>query len=79
MPSAGRGLRFLVAVYSAAFDRDGLHLHMCSGLTRKLLGLHHLRGYGKLPGANGLGTASLWRRKQAILWQDSPVSGIVAL
>lgn len=68
-----------MAVYSAASDRDGLHLHMCSGLTRKLLGLHHLRGYGESLGTNGLGTASRWRKKQTILWQDSLVLGIVVL
>lgn len=79
MPVAGLRLKFLMAVYSAVFDRDGLHLHMCSGLTRKLLGPHHLRGYGESLGTNGLGTASLWRMKQTILWQDSLVSGIVAL
>lgn len=77
---------FLVAVYSAAFDRDGLHLHMCSGLTRKLQDLHHLRGYGEslaiLP-KNGLfhppERSCPQSGGQTILWQDSLVLGIVAL
>lgn len=78
MPSVGLRLRFLMTVYSAAFDRDGLHLHMCSGLTRKLLGLHHLRGYGESLGTNSLGTASLWRMNRPFFAGIAQCQGLLS-
>lgn len=48
-----------MAVYTAAFDRGGLHLHVCSGLTRRLLLLHHLMGKGSNWGQQSVDMFSL--------------------
>lgn len=75
---AQRRLRFLTAVCTAAFDRDGLHFAHGLGSHQKASAPSSPPGVRGVTGDNRAGTASFWRMTRPILRQNSPVSGIVA-
>lgn len=67
-----------MAVYAAAFDRDGLHLARVLESHQEASApswCHTVRG---VAGKHRAGTAPLGRMKQPILWQNGPVTGIIA-